>query len=63
MGGTESLLCDSIYLKLETKKNESLVLEVTEVVTLGSIVWPGKNMEISKLTDGREIKQVQSQLQ
>ena len=63
MGGTESLLCDSIYLKLETKKNESLVLEVREVVTLGSIGWPGKHMEISKLLDGREMKQMQSQLQ
>ena len=63
MGGTESLLCDSIYLKLETKKNESLVQEVTEVVNLGGRAWPGRNIEISKLLDGREMKQIQSQLQ
>ena len=63
MGGTESLLCDSIYLKLETKKNESLVLEVREVVTLGGRAWPGRTMEISKLLDSREMEQIQSQLQ
>ena len=58
----ETLLCDCIYLKFETNKNERLVLEVTDVVTLGSREWPGRNMEISKLLDGREMKQVQSQL-
>ena len=56
-------MCDSIYLKFKTKKTESLVLEVTQVVTLGSREWPGRNMEISKLLDGREMKQVQSQVQ
>ena len=59
----ETLLCDCIYLKFETNKNERLVLEVTDVVTLGSREWPGRNMEISKLLDGREMKQVQSQLE
>ena len=63
MGGTESLLCDSIYLKLETKKNESLVLEVREVVPLRDREWPGRNMEIPKLLHSREKKQIQSQLQ
>ena len=58
----ETLLCDCIYLKFEPNKNECLVLEVTDVVTLGSREWPGRNMEISKLLDGREMKQVQSQL-
>ena len=56
-------MCGSINLKFKTKKNESLVLEVREVVTLGSRGWPGRSMEISKLLDGREMKQVQFQLQ
>ena len=61
--GTESLLCDSIYLKFETKENESLVLEFREVVTLRGRERPVRNTEISKLLDRRKRKQIQSQLQ